>query len=152
MTELWLDIKMKDLQEAVRKSPMAIAQAILGAGKETGAEIIETPGLGKYPSATDANRPPTPYYIRGRGMEYASGSDYKSEQYGKQWNVKTYADKVVIGNRSSYAKFVGGDKQPMHMHLKGWRQLANVARMKIPVIRRIYEKWIARALKRAGFK
>ena len=73
-------------------------------------------------------------------------------QYGKQWNTKVYADKVVIGNRASYAQFVGGDKQPIHMHTKGWRVLANVARMKIPVIRRIYERWIARGLKRAGFK
>ena len=63
MSELWLDIKMKDLQEAIRKAPWAIAEAIRGAGKETGAEIIETPGLGRYPAATDANRPPTPYYI-----------------------------------------------------------------------------------------
>ena len=151
MSEIWLDIKMKDLQEAIAKSPREIALAIKGAGEQVSKEIIKTVGLRTYPPLSDANLPPTPYYKRGLGTVYASGHDGSSEDYGKQWNTKVYGDRVVIGNSASYAQFVGGDKQPFHMYSKGWRELANVARSKIMRIRGIYEQWIARALKRAGF-
>ena len=154
VTEISLDINMKDLQAAIAKSPREIAIAIKQAGEQAGDEIMETRGLKSYPAATSANFPPTPYYIRGRGMQYANSNDYRSERYGTQWNVKAYADKVVIGNRASYAPFVGGEKSPHHMRVKGWRRLKGVAREKVArgIIRRIYELWIARALKRAGFK
>lgn len=147
-----LDIKMKDLQQAIRKAPAIIAWALKGAGKEAGKEVVETKGLQNYPSETSANHPPTPYYIRGRGMQYASGNDYRSERYGTQFNVKVYGDRTVIGNRASYAPFVGGDPPALHMSKKGWKSLAGIARSKTDEIRRIYERWIARGLKRAGFK
>jgi hypothetical protein len=153
--EIWLDIKMKDLQAAVQKAPREIAIALRGAAGETANEIMDTRGLRLYPPATAANRPPYPYYERGYGTHYsASGGSKTSERYGTQWNYRTKPYGVVIGNRASYAPFVGGDKQPAHMHLKGWRKLFDVARQKVAQgkIRWIYEKWIARGIKRAGFK
>ena len=152
MTEFSLDIDMKDLQQAIAKVPRIIAESIKAAGKESADEVMDTRGLRNYPPETSANFPPTPYYVRGRGTEYGSGNDYSSERYGSQWNVRVYADKVVIGNRASYAPFVGGHPPALHMSKKGWKSLVGIANTKLPIIRRIYEKWIARGLKRAGFK
>jgi hypothetical protein len=152
MTEMSLEIKMHGLLKTIRKAPREFAIALRGAGREAGTEIIETQGLKSYPPATSANMPPTPYYIRGRGMQYANSNDGRSERYGTQWNIKIKPYGVIIGNRASYAPFVGGDPPALHMSRKGWKSLVGIGRSKIGVVRRIYELWIARAIKRAGFK
>ena len=152
MTEISLEIKMHGLLKTIRKAPREIAIALRGAGREAGTEIIETQGLKSYPPATSANMPPTPYYIRGRGMQYANSNDMRSERYGTQWNVKIKPYGVVIGNRASYAPFVGGDPPALPLSRKGWKSLVGIGRSKIGDVRRIYELWIARAIKRAGFK
>ena len=44
-----------------------IGKTLQSAAKESLTEVLDTEGLRKYPPETDANRPPYPYYERGRG-------------------------------------------------------------------------------------
>lgn len=147
-----LDVDAEDVMEAMRRAPRVLARNIKQASDEVSKEILGTRGLQNYPPETSANRPPTPYYERGRGMWYSWGNDGSSENYGKQFNTRAYADRTVIGNKAPYAEYVGGEWSPHHMRVKGWRRLIGVARQKMAtgVLSRIYNRWIERALRTVG--
>jgi hypothetical protein len=127
------------------------------AGEEAGKEILNTVGLQRYPPATDANQPPTPYYIRGRGMQRAgirrpAYNDGTSERLGTNWYVSpAYSGKsVIISNKVSYAPFVHGEEQSQAMARIGWRKLIDVAAEKIDTITRIYQGWIDYVIRKYG--
>ena len=150
-----IEIDMKAFKTAIQKAPALIARNLKGAAQEASDEILDTPGLKSYPPATSANREPYPYYKRNVGTQTSAYHNMmNSENYGRQWNVKTRPYGVTIGNRASYAPYVGGEKSPHHMRTKGWRRLLGVAKEKAHrgIIGAIYEKWIARALRQAGLK
>jgi hypothetical protein len=128
-----------------------------GAAVEMAQEIIDTKGLKSYPPASEANSPPTPYYIRGRGMQRAGRrkpeyNDNKSEKYGTQFYTKPSpaAFQVTIGNRASYAPFLAGNEQAKAMAKHGWRKLIDVANEKTKKITKIYQDWIDRLIKIHG--
>lgn len=152
MADEFIQIKVEGLdklQEALRKFPRQVGKYLGGAGKETAKRVIlPTEGLQKYPPATAANFPPTPYYIRGRGTQYKSHNTLTSERLGTQWYERTTLQnyQTEVGNRSSYAKFVHGQEQARFMAPKGWRKLLEVAREKIVDIERTYNSWINRLL------
>ena len=127
-----------------------IDQTVGAAGKEAAKEILDTEGLRKYPPATAANAPPTPYYVRGRGMQYANSNNGKSERYGSQWTVESQGFQTTISNRASYAPYLGGDPPAKPMAAIGWRSLLAVAKEKIPEITRIYQGCIDRLIERIG--
>jgi hypothetical protein len=142
------------LQRAIEKFPRAAGKYMQGAGKEAASRVIlPTEGLKKYPPATAANAPPVPYYIRGRGMQYANRNDGRSERFGTQWYVKA-ADKfsTEIGNRASYSQHLSGDNQAGHMAPKGWRKLTEVVGEKMTAITAVYNAWIDKLLKDVGLK
>ena len=141
---------LKETVEKLRAFPAELKSALKSGGEEASNEVLDTEGLRNYPPSTAANQPPTPYYIRGRGTQYAGGNRGESERYGTQWNVTTRGYTTTIGNRTSYAPFVGGDKQPQHMADKGWRKLFAVADQKRAAIQRIYSAWLERAKRRVG--
>jgi hypothetical protein len=125
------------------------------ASREAASEIINTEGLKRYPPETEANKPPVPYYIRGRGMETARGNNLKSERYGTQFYTQIPAGTMntIIGNRASYAPFLTGSKGDIHeqakaMGKKGWRKLWDVAKEKTGEITRIYQGWIDRLIRK----
>ena len=142
---------MDKIIEAFRKAPLEIARSIKGAGEESAAEILDTQGLRLYPPATSANLPPVPYYVRGRGTQYATKNAHNSERYGSKWTVKTRGTGTTISNTASYAHFLAGSyDQSATIARIGWRKLIDVAREKIGRIRDIYSKWTERALRKAG--
>ena len=146
-------IVLEGLKETVAKLgafPAELKRALTAGGEEASNEILDTEGLRNYPPSTAANRPPTPYYIRGKGTQYGNSNSGSSERYGTQWHVTTRGYTTTIGNRASYGQFVGGDKQPQHMADKGWRKLFDVADQKRAVIQRIYSDWLERAKRRVG--
>jgi hypothetical protein len=150
-----IEIQADGLKQAIKRVPKEVARAIRGAGRETGNAVLDTRGLRAYPPHTSANVPPAPYYQRGKGTIYAGGgSDNSSENLGKQWSVNVKPYGVIIGNRASYAEYVHGDKQPRFHQVRGWRKLTGVVRQKVATgeIGRIFNKWIGRALRRAGLK
>lgn len=127
------------------------------AGHEAATEILDTVGLRRYPDATEANQPPTPYYVRGRGMQRAGRrkpeyNDMKSQRMGTKFYTRiTQGGTVVnIGNPVTYAPYVVGDEQPAHMAAKGWRKLVDVANEKITQITEIYQGWIDRIIRING--
>jgi hypothetical protein len=164
MTEIKLTIKgIEVLQSLLRQFPKEIGNTLSAAGREAAEKIIlPTEGIRKYPPADAANapgryktvtingRPATfrqGYYIRGRGFQSPTrGGGYRnlanSERYGTQWYVKRNGYGTEIGNRASYAKWLGGEEQARHMAARGWRRLIDVALEKLPEITAVYQKWV----------
>ncbi len=138
------------------------------AGADVAREILDTPGLRKYPAATAANaagRMKTvtfstgktvnfrmAYYIRGRGlMTPTKGGGWKqtgsSERYGTQYGTRPVTHGVEIFNRVSYAHWLAGDDQAKAMAGIGWRKLYDVAMEKAGKIGEIYQGWIDKIIK-----
>lgn len=145
---------LDELKRALARFPQQAGKYLQQAGDEAASRIIiRTEGLKTYPPITAANAPPTPYYIRGRGMQYASGNTNTSERLKTQfYTKKSGAYSTEIGNRASYAKFVVGEEQAYFMKPKGWRKLADVAREKMADINKIYDAWIEKLLRDIGLK
>src|SRR3990167_9007556 len=141
-------IGLDRVMAALNRFPREIAKYLGQAGEEAAKRVIlKTRGLQLYPPTTAANRPPTPYYIRGRGMQYKSKNTGTSERYGSQFYVENKSYMTEIGNRASYAVYVGGEKQPEHMAGKGWRKLLEVAWEKMPQITKVYQARIDKLIK-----
>lgn len=140
---------LKELQAAIAKFPKQAGIYLAKAGEESAKRVIlPTEGLQKYPPAGAANSPPTPYYIRGRGMQYKSKLIASSERLGTQWTVKRGSSFTTeIGNRASYAKWVHGDDQAHFMAPKGWRKLKEVATENMDKITKVYNAWVGKLLK-----
>jgi len=139
------------IMTAFDQFPKQVARNFSMAAHEAGNEILDTTGLRDYPNETAANQTPTPYYIRGRGMQYATRNDGRSENLGKQFYIRREGSTATIGNRASYAKWVIGQTQAGHMAAKGWRKMAEVAKEKIDSIREIYQNWVNKTLIDLGF-
>ena len=136
---------------ALSKFPNQIAKYVTQAGDEAANRVIlNERGLKKYPPATSANMPPTPYYIRGRGMQYKTYNTNSSERLGTQWYVKKAGLGTEIGNRASYARYVVGEEQALFMAPKGWRKLYEVAMEKKDKIKAVYQAWINKLIRDLG--
>jgi hypothetical protein len=138
------------LQMKLVQFPTEIQKSMEAAGNEVGKEILGTVGLRKYPPETAANKPPLPYYVRGQGTQTRRGNKGNSERYGTQFYVESVIGKTTIGNRASYARFLGGAEQAKAMGRIGWRKLFDVAKEKLPQIKEIYQKWINYTIKKLG--
>jgi len=142
---------IEKLQAALHKFPLEMARYLSQAGDEAAKqEVLRTQGLKLYPPATGANAPPTPYYIRGRGVQTASGNKLNSERLGTQWYVKKVGMGTEIGNRASYGRWVHGEEQASFMAPKGWRKLTDVVDEKMGKIVTIYQRWVNKLIKDLG--
>jgi hypothetical protein len=135
----------------LKKFSQQINPYMSAAGQEAMSEVLDTEGLRKYPPATEANQPPEPYYIRGRGTQYKRGNKGNSERYGTQFYTKTSAYGIKAGNRASYAPYLMDDeKQAEHMARIGWRKLIDVAQEKKKRIVEIMQGWVDKLIKELG--
>ena len=153
MPDEFLEVKIEGIEKLTANLKAfgdELRYGLEGAGQQAAAEILDTQGLRKYPPLTAANQPPTPYYIRGKGTEYAGHNSGKSEHYGEQFTVKQENFVTYIGNSASYARYLGGNEQARAMAGIGWRKLIDVAREKLPQIKAIYQAWINQAISRLG--
>jgi hypothetical protein len=142
---------IEELQAALQQVPRQVQHHLAQAGNDAAKLILKTEGIQKYPPADSANAPPTPYYIRGRGMQYKYGNNMKSEKYGTRWTVESSAYKTTIGNSASYAPYLAGDEYSPHKQAKvmddrGWRILREVVDEKMPQIIKIFETWVDKLL------
>ncbi len=137
---------------ALNAYPREIMKVLRAAGQEAAKVVLEQQGLQKYPPATSANRPPYPYYERGRGTWTSETRNTgKSENLGKRWYIRSVSSYATeIGNTASYAKWVHGEEQAQRMGAIGWRKLTDVVNDKMSAITDIYNRWIGYALGRLG--
>jgi len=139
------------LVAGLHKFPQQIHKNMGAAGAEASKRVIlSTQGLQKYPPPTAANQPPTPYYIRGRGTQYASRNTGTSERLGTQFYTEAEGMNTTIGNRASYADYVVGEGQAHFMAPKGWRKLFEVAEEKKTQIAKVYQAWIDKTIRELG--
>lgn len=164
MTEPTITIEIKGIEKilaGLRKFPEEIKRNLQSASAESAKEIVQTPGLGVYPPQTEANQPgryslkthqKMGYYVRGAGAVTSSGKQLmSSEKYGTKFYVKREGFGAVIGNSTSYAKYLAGEKtQARVMEKYGWRKLIDVAREKTSKITTIFEKWVDKTIKTLG--
>lgn len=143
-----LDALNKNLAAMGKKLMPYVTQGLAEAAKD----IVDTEGLRQYPPETAANRPPTPYYIRGRGTQYKSHNAGNSEKYGAQYHINRTAVGARIYNRASYAPYLAGAKQSKAMAAIGWRKLEDVIKEKMGNIRAKVGEWINKAKSDAGLK
>ena len=103
-----------------------------------------------YPPATAANKPPTPFYIRGTGTQLKSRNLKNSEDlesaWGREYTFKKKKISLLITNRASYATFVVGKRQAWYMALKGWPNVYVYVRRKRKDLARIYGVVLSRHL------
>ncbi len=160
------------LDAAFRRFGSQAEKYMGAAGREIAEDIIlPTEGLRKYPPADAANAPGRfkevtfstgrtvtfrmGYYVRGKGMyQPIRGGGYKlskgSERYGTQFYTKANQATITIGNRASYARYLGGENQAGHMGARGWRRLIDVANEKITTITDRYRRWVDKLLRDVG--
>ena len=147
------------LTAAAQRFPQQVAQYWTAAGDQAAKHLLRTEGLRAYPPSTAANQPgrvvagrKLGYYVRGDGWYTASGKAYRnSQRLGTQWTVQHDRLSTTIGNRTTYAPFVHGDKQARFHAARGWRKLKDVAEEKRAELTGIFQRWIDKALADLGF-
>ncbi len=143
-----------EFRAKLRKAKGQLKEDIQGAAVESLDEVLDVQGIRAYPPETAGNRPPTPYWVRGQGMQTASGNLGNSEKYAmKGWSKKNYqvqAYGASATNTTSYGGYLGGDQQAAAMGRIGWRKISDVAKEKQKAIGVIFGKWIKRGLRRVG--
>lgn len=148
-----ININVRGANELLKKMnqfPQEVRSTFAAAGREAAEDVVlGTVGLRKYPPAGPGNSPPPPYYIRGRGTQFANRNMGNSEKLGTKFVVEPNVD-TVISNNASYAPLVIGDEQQERMGRIGWRKLSDVAKEKTTQIADVYSAWVERTLRRIG--
>ena len=151
------DITIKQATAALAKLPKQVMQDMVkSANAEVIAEILGTRGIGLYPPQSSGNQPPTPYYVRGTGMQYGSHNDGKSERYGSQWQKPTVSGyKTISENTATYGQYLVSDaSQARHMAVQdgqpAWRRIIDVVKDKTVKIGKMYGAWVMRSIRKVG--
>jgi len=110
-----------------------------------------------YAPESEANQPPTPYYIRGVGTQYANSNRGESKQLNTHWNkVVELHDNGVVGrvsNDAPYGHWVHGQTMQAWFHKladRKWRTVGKIASDMRPKINAVFvegAKIFARYLK-----
>lgn len=148
-----IEVQVKGLDKvkaAFEEFPEAIQRNFKGAGTEASNLILDTVGLRRYPPATAANMPPTPYYVRGVGTQYKSYNKGESQKYGSKWLVDADGYNTRMKNLATYGPHLGGEQQAGHMAAIGWRKILEVAKEKLPEIVEIYTRWLKTTIEELG--
>ena len=151
-----MSIQVKGLAELERKFkglPPVLKAYLARAGKRYAPVLLDVQGVRKYPPTTAANVPPTPYYIRGEGTQYASYNKGESEQYGLRFTIESQDTKTTIGNTASYSKWLADAYQQAAAMAKiGWVKLIDAAKRTQGQALQIYNEEVNRALQVLGLK
>lgn len=156
MTQPALEVELKGLDKlnkALKQFPKKVIKNLGAAGKEAAEDVIlPTEGLRNYPPETAANKPPTPFYIRGVGTQTQSRNYLNSERLGTKWNVTSRGYETKVSNPASYARYVHGEEQAGAMAEIGWKKLYDTAKKKLKQITRVYQGWVDKTLRDVGLK
>ena len=141
---------MKEVAAALTRFPVVIPKNLISAGKESIAMVLDTVGIRSYPPETAANRPPTPYYIRGRGTQLKRGNLGNSERYGSQWKEEIKPYEARAFNSTSYGGALGGENQVDWAEGYGWKKVFSTLKAMASEVVEIYEAWIDKTIKDLG--
>lgn len=150
-----INIEVKGLTELKTKLAQVgkkLSSYMSAAAVEASKDLLAHQGLQKYPPEGAGNQPPTPYYIRGRGMQYKSHNDYRSEKLGASFTIQKISYGAKIGNNASYAPYVVGADQSSRMKAIGWLNIVEFAKQQIGAIKKTFDAWVAKAIKDTHLK
>lgn len=143
------------LKQAVLNEPEKLAAVLNAAGDTAAKLLLETEGLAAYPPESKANKPPEPFYIRGRGTQVKNAQGVSvnlgnSQRLGEHWSVEhDGAGVTTVANRGvTYARYVHDDSaQRAGMARIGWRRLGATAREEEAQITAAYEEAVLQFLR-----
>ena len=147
---------------ALKRFPQQVKRNLGAAGLEAVKRVIfPVQGLKRYPPGGPGAPQPFKsdkqrrYFFAAlkRGeieVPYRRGQSPNSEKYGAMWYSKSQGYATEVGNRSSYARYLGGTEQSAYMAKRGWRKLFDIVEEKMDSIRAIYQSWINKTLKDLG--
>lgn len=142
-----------ELQAKIKKFRAQMLGVVSPASEDESNKLLDnTVGLRKYPPLGPGNAPPTPYYIRGTGMQYKSHNDNRSEQLGSRWVVKKILGGVNVYNTASYYKYVHGERQSYRMAEIGWKKTSEVFPKFVPEILKKIKSTFDMLMKKIGLK
>ena len=102
----------------------------------------------EYPPETSANRPPAPYYVRGRGTFTGRTNTNTSQKMSNKWVWKVQhlggRVRLIIKNMATYSGFVIGERQQWYHSMRGWLRVDKYVKMTAPRALREVEKQIDR--------
>ena len=119
-------IEIKGLDKLVKKIKKIEQMDAVKAALKNAATILAGE-MADYPPETAANRPPVPFYIRGRGLQTARGNLGNTENLANSWEgakpqIRDKGFTVIIGTNVSYAPYVQSDDfQARWMKDIGWQ-------------------------------
>ena len=153
-----IDIKIDGADQLAKRLKMAgdlIRKTAMLGGMHDATKYVAT-NAAVYPDETEANAPPPPYYIRGRGTQYEKYNRGESEQLNLRWDrmVSERGDGVqgVVENKASYAPWVHSVVRQRWFHkINNWR---NIERIKNDVeqgVVQIFRSGVEKVLRIAGF-
>lgn len=146
--------EIKGLDALLRKFKLLkpkLETYVTTATEESANYILDnTVGLRLYPPETAANRPPTPYYIRGVGTQYKSRNDYRSQQLGSRWVLKKSYMATEVSNTATYSPYVHGDRQAARMAKIGWVKTSTAFSKAKPIILRRIDEAVKKVLRLVG--
>src|SRR3990167_883326 len=153
-----IDIKIEGADQLAKRLKLAgdliRKTAMLGGMHDATKYVAKDAAV--YPAETEANAPPPPYYIRGRGTQYDKYNRGESKQLNLHWDrhVSERGDGVqgVVENKTSYAPWVHSVVRQRWFHkINNWR---NIERIKNDVeqgVVQIFRSGVEKVLKIAGF-
>ena len=156
MKEL-ISIEVKNAKKLIQafESGNQVAESLLVKAMQQSVDLTAT-NAAVYPATSEANQPPTPYYIRGTGTQMSPDKNRgESEQLGQKWEklVEIEANGVVgtVKNQTSYGPWVHGmlGQQAYHRQ-RGWRRVSKIAsdvRQQVNNIFKVAARELARHLR-----
>ena len=133
-----------------------VAQQLLTKSMQQAVDFTAT-NAAVYPPESEANQPPTPYYIRGTGTQYANSNRGESKQLDTHWTKGVVLqDNGLVGtvsNDAPYSHWVHGQTMQAWFHKlpdRKWRNVGKIASDVRPRVNAIFvegAKIFARYLK-----
>ena len=145
----------KELLAKLRAADKIIRARVLTEGMSDATRYVAK-NAAEYPAETEANAPPPPYYIRGKGTQYEKYNRGESEQLNLHWDrrVSERGDGVqgVVENKTSYAPWVHSVvKQTWFHKMRGWRDIERIKQDVEQGVVQIFRSGVEKVLRIAGF-
>lgn len=139
----FISLETKGVQRMVNRMQQGdlVAQQLLVGTMQQAVDLTAANAAVPAPTS-EANQPPTPYYVRDVGTQYADHNRGESQHLSKNWGgVVEIRDEGVVGKVSprsvTYAKYVHGLTSQIEAHRR--RQWRNVGKITSDVRRRVVE-------------